>query len=194
MGDKCKHYGRPIPRVKIEDDFATLLRNLQPSRDLIKATVAIARVYWEQKKGQAKANSEAIKRNWAHRRKIDQMVDKIVEISNSQATNALEPKIASLEEQKLVLAEQASKATLPQPSFKESRELPLRFFANPYNICSSRVFELRRLVLKLAFSEPPKYDRETGYRIPETSCTYRVFGPKSGQFLPVLGNGAAGEN
>lgn len=194
-GEKCRHYGKSIPRAKIEGEFEELLKSLQPSRDLIKAMVAMARVYWEQKVGQSKKNREAIKAEIKRiDAKIDQMVDKIVEITNARAITALENKIASLEDQKLILAEQASKAGAPQPTFKESLELPLRFFANHYNIWASGVFELRRLVLKLAFSQPPEYDRETGYRTPETSCIYRVFSPKSGQFLPVLENGAAGEN
>ncbi|MEO1046393.1 MAG: recombinase family protein [Pseudomonadota bacterium] len=187
----CSQYGKSIPRAKIEGEFETVLKSLQPSKGFIKATVAAFRIYWSTRVSQDKENAAAIKTEIARAdAQIDKLVNRIVEATNDRAIGALENKIGELEQRKLVLAEQAAKTDAPQPDFNESLELPLRFLANPYNIWLSGVFELKRLVIKLVFSEPLQYARESGYRTPKTAIAFSALGGNSGSFLPDLQNGA----
>ncbi len=187
----CDFYGKSIARDKIEGEFESLLQSVQPSKGLVKTTLAMFRTYWEIKIAQAKENASAITSEIKDAEtQIAKLVDRIVKISNEDAISAIENKIGELEQRKLILAEKAANHAAPQPPFKESLELSLRFLANPYNIWASGVFELKRLVLKLVFVEPLRYDRESGYRTPQTAIVFSALGAKSGLFLPDLCNGA----
>ena len=55
-------------------------------------------------------------------------------------------------------------------------ELSMRFFANPYKIWENGNFHLQKLVLRLVFSEPLPYHRETGYRTIKTTLPFNVLG------------------
>lgn len=191
----CDFYGKSIARDKIESEFESLLQSVQPTEGLVKTTIAMFRTYWDMKVAQAKDNAAAIKTEIKDAdAQIAKLVDRIVNVTNESAITALEIKIGELEKRKLILAEQAVKTSAAQPPFKESLELSLRFLANPYNIWTSGVFELKRLVLKLVFLEPLQYDRESGYRTAKTAIAFSALGGKSGLFLPNLNYGAAGEN
>ena len=188
--ERCSEYGKSIPRGKIEAEFETLLKAIQPSRNLFKAMVGMAQLYWARRASQAAEIAEAINAEIADtEEQICRLVDRIVEARNDRAIRAMEDKIAALEEHKAVLAEKSAISALPQPSFKEAIELSWRFVANPYNIWQKGSFQLRRLVLKLVFLEPLTYDRNEGYRTPPTSIVFSALGGNSGQFLANLGNG-----
>lgn len=191
----CEFYGKSIRRNKIEGDFEELLKDIQPSRDLVKTIIGMARIYRNRKAAQAKDYAAAIRTEIRQAdAQIEKLVNRIVNLTNENAVGALENKIAELEQRKLILAEKAANSTAPQPSLGQSIELSLRFLANPYNIWTSGIFELKRLVLKLVFSEPLEYDKFGGYRTPKTSITFSALGGNLGQFLPEFCDGAAGEN
>jgi DNA invertase Pin-like site-specific DNA recombinase len=186
----CEHYAKSIPRAKIEGEFAALIKGVQPSRNVVKTVIGMCRVYWNMQVRQASENAKAIKADIRKTEaQIGKLVDRIVEVTNESAIGALENKIGELEKRKLVLAEKAHNSALPQPTFEESIEHSLRFVANPYNIWEKGVFELKRLVLRMVFPEPVIYDRESGYRTPETSIIFSMLGGKSSDFLPVLDDG-----
>lgn len=194
-GEPCKYYGKVIPRAEVEGEFEELLKTVQPTQSLVKATVAMFKAYWAIKVSQAKDSAAAIKTEIARAdAQIDKLVNRIVNLTNEKAVSALENKIGTLEQRKLVLAEQATQLQAPQPDFNESIELPLRFLANPYNIWLSGAFEMRRLVLKLVFSEPLQYSRDGGYRTPQTAIAFSALGGDLGEFSPKFRDGAAGEN
>jgi len=188
--ERCVHYGKSIPRAKIEAEFEALLKDVQPTKNLFRTMLGMARIYWNMKLSQATENAQAIKADIATTdQQIDRLVDRIVEATNDRAIGAIENKIAGLEEHKLILAEKSANSALSQPPFNEALELSWRFIANPYNIWTSGKFHLKRLVLKLVFSEPLTYDRNEGYRTPPTSIVFSALQGNSGQFLADLGNG-----
>lgn len=191
----CVSYGKSIPRAEVEGAFDTLLKDIQPSKDLVKIIKVIFRLYWDKKVVNAAANAKAIRADIIESEKqIQKLVSRIVETTNDRVINALENRIDELERKKLVLAEQTEKTALPQPSFEETIELSLNFLSNPHKIWTSGAFNLKRLVLKLVFSEPLLYNREQGYRTPKTSLPFNILGENTGCFLPEMFNGAAGEN
>lgn len=191
----CAHYGKSIPREKIEGAFEALLKDVEPGKRLIKLTTVMFRTYWDQKVKQASDNTKAIKADLRKtEEQIGKLISRIVETANERIIGALENRIDELEQRKLILAERAQNAALPPPCFEETLELSLRFLANPYKIWASGVFNLKRLVLRLVFIEPLFYDRQNGYRTPVTALPFKALGQKSGSFLPDLKNGAAREN
>lgn len=191
----CEFYGKSIPRAEIEGAFEGLLKEVQPSEGLIKVTVAMFRTYWDMKVRQTKENAAAIQSDLRQtEQQVQKLIGRIIETTNDRVIDALENKIDDLEQQKLVLAEQAANITLPQPPFDETLELSLRFLANPYKIWGSGMFKMKRLVLRLVFCEPLSYCRQNGYRTPKTSLPFKLLGQKTDRFLPDLENGAAREN
>lgn len=190
----CEAYAKSIPRDKLEGEFEALLTALQPNESLFKVAVAMFRKYWNTKAERAKASVALIKADMEEaEQQIAKLVDRIVETTNKRVLNALENRIDELEKQKLILAEKAQKAAGPQPTFDEILELSLNLFKNPYRHWVSGDFTLRRLVLRLVFSEPLRYRRDEGYRTPETSLPFRMLAGELADFSLNLKDGAAGE-
>ncbi len=191
----CDHYGKSIPRAKIEGQFEELLKGIQPSPSLVKTMFAMCRVYREMKTGRAEANKKALEAQMQETEdKIGKLVNRIVEASNDRAISALENKIGELEQQKLILAEKAAKSANPAPTLNDNLELAWGFLANPYNIWQKGVFDLKRLVLKLVLSEPLAYNRNEGYRTPRTALVFSALVGNSGQNFADLGNGGRGKD
>ncbi len=59
-------------------------------------------------------------------------------------------------------------------------EHALQFLANPWNLWETGQFTLKRMVLRLAFSERIAYCRNEGYRTPKTTLPFKVLGDLSG--------------
>ena len=105
----CDHYGKSIPRAKIEGQFEELLNDIQPSRNLVRTMFGMCRVYREMRIGRAEANKKALEAQMQETEdQIGKLVNRIVEASNDRAIGAIENKIGELEQQKLILAEKAS--------------------------------------------------------------------------------------
>lgn len=120
----CEHYGKSIPRAKIEGQFEELLNDIQPSRNLVKTMFGMCRVYREMRIGRAEANKKALVAQMQETEdQIGKLVNRIVEASNDRAISALENKIAELEQKKLILAEKASKSTQETPTLNDNLEL-----------------------------------------------------------------------
>ena len=103
-------------------------------------------------------------------KEIENFLDRIVGASNANVVKAYEAKIEKLEQQRLVLDEKLQGNEHSNGRFEDFIELSLRFLANPWNIWKSGRFTLKRMVLRLAFSERLAYSRNEGYRtllIPE---------------------------
>ncbi|WP_424980661.1 hypothetical protein [Leisingera sp. S232] len=58
-------------------------------------------------------------------------------------------------------------------------------------VAQQRRFELRKIVLRLVFTEPVHYSRDNGFLNTKFSMPFNVLG---GQNMMKLQNGAAGEN
>ncbi len=184
-------YGKSIRRADIEGDFEKLLKTLQPTEGLFKVATAMFRDYWNTKVEQTIAHAKIIKADILDiEKQIDQLVDRTLEATNARVIAAYEKRIDECERKKLVLAENASKTHQPQPDFDGMPEHALKFLANPHGIWTSGKFNLKRMVLKLAFTEPLLYCRETGYRTPKTSIPFKVLGSFNGQnckMVPPVG-------
>ena len=109
-------------------------------------------------------------------RDIEKAVDLMMETSSPAVMNRIEERIAKLENQKLLLAERIEGISGPARSFDEMYRTSMEFLKNPNKIWSLGRFEDKRAVLKLAFSKPLTYDRNTGYRTPDFALPFKVLG------------------
>ncbi len=190
----CSLYGKSIPRAEIETAFDAVLKRIQPSQNLLTVATAMFRLYWDRKAHDVKDTAKAIQTEIEEaENQVQKLIDRIVQTTNSRVIKALENGIDELEKKKILLAEKLEKSAKPRPDFQVNLEHALKFLSNPYGIWRSGTFEMKRLVLRLVFSGHLLYDRENGYRTPQTSLPFNMLGEKMSDFLPEMFDGAAAE-
>ncbi len=185
----CPSKRKSIPRAKVEDGFADILKSMQPTKQLF----ALARVMfedaWNARLQSVTASQGQIKRQLkAVEKQIESLLDRIVEATSPTVISAYETRLTKLEREKFVLAEREASALPPKGRLEEFIELSLEFLASPWNIYKNGDYATRQTVLRLAFVEPLQYSRNQGYRTPETSFPFKVLdgisGRKSKMVLP----------
>ncbi len=105
---------------------------------------------------------------------IESLLDRIIDASSPSVITAYEGRIGKLERERLLLRERAAKTLPPKGRFEEFIELSLDFLAKPWNIYENGSLLLKQTVLRLAFTEPLRYSRESGYRTIETAFPFKV--------------------
>ena len=185
----CESFRKSIPRAKIEGEFETLLAGVRPTRSLFDLTKAMFKDAWERQRVQASAVGKSIRRQILQtEQQVSHLLDRIVEATNPRVIAAYEERIASLERDKLVMAERLQSSGKPLRPFEEMFELSLGFLANPCNIWGSWRLEDRLTVLKLTFAERLTYNRNEGFRTPETSLIFKALeGIGTGNFKLAVG-------
>ena len=144
----CVQYGKSIPKAKIERQFCSLLISMQPSVPILDMASAMFQDAWEQQKVMAEASARAFKADVGKvEKKIDELLERIIETTASRVVRAYEDKIETLEREKLVLLEKAEKPASSKYTYGELFELSLKFLSNPYKMWVSGQLELQRLVL-----------------------------------------------
>ncbi|MEO1407252.1 MAG: hypothetical protein AAFV54_12300 [Pseudomonadota bacterium] len=84
---------------------------------------------------------------------IEQLLDRIVEAANPSVVSAYEKRIAKLERDKALATEKLNSTANPVHTREESFEHAMAFLANPWKIWTSGGLEIKKTVLRLAFSE-----------------------------------------
>ena len=183
----CDQRGKGIPKAKLETCFEEVLQSLQPTRQYLNLIKAMFVRAWN---AQAKRLEAATKLHAARAREIEaeigEVLDKMLEVSNPRALNAFEGRIAELEKKKLIALDKASKKPEPARPFEEMFELALRFLANPYDCWKIGGFEARSLVIRLAFSEPLSYVRDTGCLNTKKSSVFSLLEGGCGSGLKMV--------
>lgn len=171
----CPEKGKSIPVAKLNERFEELLKSLQPSRPYLALIKALFTKAWEDQAGRV---AETAERYAAKARQIEtdiaKVVDRMVEVTNTRALKAFEDRIEKLEREKLIALEKASQRPVPTRPFDEMFEHSLRFLANPYECWKIGSAVAQKLVLRLAFSEPLSYARETGCLNTKKSNVFRL--------------------
>ena len=186
----CEHYGKSIKRDKIEGEVGELIKDLQPSPGLIALAKAMFRKAWDARHNQAKdIRAAADRKIQTIEKESATLLDRIMSASNSQVIAAYETKLAELEHNKALMMEKRDKQVVPIGTFEEKLEPLILFLSNPLKLWETGSVFVRRTVLKLAFADRIKYDRNQGPRTPEISFPFKMLG---GLSEPDLRSGAAG--
>ena len=122
---------------------------------------------------------------------IASVVDYAVNAQNPSVRTAYEKKIETMERERLVLAEKLQNSGRPKYTFSQLSELSMRFLSSPCKIWRSGRLDFQKTVLRLVFSEPVHYCRKNGFLNTNFSIPFNMLG---GQNMPLLQNGAAGED
>ena len=177
----CASYGKSIRRDKIEGEFETLLKSIQPSESMATIAGKMLRKWWdylgEQSGMQAKAAANRVADIDAQIRKL---LDRILDANSATVIVAFEQRIEQLETEKLVAKEKAANSGRPKSSFDDTLRTALAFLSNPWNLWASERLEERRMVLKLSFADRLRYSRENGFRTANLSLPFKVLGALAG--------------
>ncbi|WP_299790810.1 recombinase family protein [uncultured Marivita sp.] len=178
----CPSYRKSIKRDVLEGEFEDVLRSLQPTEGLFALVKAMFRDAWDMRLAQASEASNGLKANIKQLEKqIDQLLDRIVDASNSSVVTAYEKRIAKLEREKVLAEEQLAQSGKPRHTFEESFEHAMRFLSSPWTIWNNSDLTLKKTVIRLAFVEPLPYCRNQGLRTPNLALPFKALGDICGK-------------
>lgn len=109
-------------------------------------------------------------------RKIETLLDRIVETSSDSIIAAYEKRIRDLETEKAVMKDKIANCGKPLKSFGETYRTAFDFLSNPCKLWQSDRIEDRRAVLKLVFADALPYARNEGYRTAQISMPFKLLG------------------
>ena len=108
----CDHYGKSIRRDDIEGEVGALLKELQPVPGLFALATAMFRHAWSQRLARAKEARLAAKRQvTANAKEINNLLSRIMGASNINVIAAYEDKLQTLQREKALIEEKASKTS-----------------------------------------------------------------------------------
>ena len=172
----CESKGKSVRRADIEGQFETLLADMKPSRTMF----ALVQEMFKQAWGIQSENEETHRQSLASavrdaEKKIESLLDRIVEANTASVIAAYEKRIDTLEREKLVLREQLENTARNKRPFGEMFKLTMQFLANPQKIWKTGQLEHKRTVLKLAFAgRLAAYHRKSGFQTPKISSVFRM--------------------
>lgn len=160
--NKCASYGKSIRKAQLEGDFESYLHSLEPQAGLLGLFKRMFNDAWSMRLGQA----DTIAAKYTEKAqllqvKIDSLLDRLVDAETATVVKAYESKINNLEREKLIALEKAQTLSPSTDTFDELFEHALTFLKNPAKLWASGIFELQRLVMRMAFSDRVGYCRET---------------------------------
>ncbi len=173
----CDMYGKSVRKEVIEGEFEELLRDIRPTEELFTVALAMFRDLWDERMQKRGEHAQSIEGKLKQTdRKIENLLDRIVDADNQNVVAAYEKRIQSLEDDKAVLQEKIEKCGCALPDFDESYRTTFKLLENPHGIWVSGGIEDKITALKLVFAERLQYDHKEGFRTASTSPPIRVLG------------------
>ena len=124
-------------------------------------------------------------------KQVDALLVRIIDTTNPTLIRAYEGKISELERSRTKLQDQLARHITPiSGTLDKKLEPALKLLANPWKLWESGQITLRRMVLKLAFTDRIIYHRNQGARITKIALPFNVLGSV---LYRESSNGAAGE-
>jgi site-specific DNA recombinase len=173
----CPEFRKSFRKEKIEGEFDTLLTELVPAKGLFNLAFALLRDLWNEKLTSSGNLTTALQTEVMEiERKIDQLLDRIVDTTSDSVVAAYEKRIRDLEMRKAIAQEKIASSAAPRVSFGETYRTAFDFLANPWKLWRSERLEDRRAVLRLAFADRLAYARNEGYRTAKISIPFKMIG------------------
>ncbi len=173
----CASYGKSIRRAQIEKEFENLLSKIQPSLAVIKTARKMFRMAWDYRQQNSSALIASANKEYAEFEKsIEQLIDRMMESKSSAVISACEKRIESLEKRKLLLKEKTEQAGKPKHSFEDSFRTAFLILSNPLKIWLEGQFEVKRMLLRMVFTDNLVYVRNHGFRTAQTSLPFSLLG------------------
>ncbi|WP_409418310.1 recombinase family protein [Phenylobacterium sp.] len=184
----CVSRGKSIRRDKLEGEFIDILKSAQPTEKLFRLAVGMFEKLWNRKAERAAAEESAMSSELAKiEKQIDTLLTRIVDASVPSVIGAYEERVRKLEESKFLVLERMASGASPATSFRDTLRTALAFLASPWKLWESGSLEVRRIVIRLMFSERLRYSRTEGYRTANLSLPFNLLGGVSGAKSALVG-------
>lgn len=173
----CALHNKSIKRDIIEKKFAAMLKKMKPQPQILDLTKAIVLDVWKNET----ANVQRVLQTREDRLKeiadkIEMYFERIDQASNNTVIRGYEAKIEELESEKLRIGENIGKMKKGGVSFETAVALVFDFVKNPSKIWKKGDLAEQRIVLRLVFSAPLYYQRETGFETASLSLPFALSG------------------
>jgi site-specific DNA recombinase len=179
---RCEYKGKSIRRDVLEGDFETLLKQLTPTPGLLAAATDMFKALWNHRESSQHMRRKTLEQESNDTgRKIEQLLDRIVDADSPLVITALEKRINELQSNRLVIEEKINQCGRPIRPYDEMYRTSLKFLEEPHKIWAYGRFEDKRAVLKLTFTDRLTYVRNQGYRTPDLSLPFRMLDGSLGQ-------------
>ncbi len=173
----CSSYRKSIRREVIEGEFEQFLLSLKPTQELFNLTLAMFKELWEYRLEYQKTHSKALQLEMNKtEKKIEQLLDRIVNAESTAVVSAYEKRIGELQLEKQIMQEKVANCGRPLRGFDESFRTAMDFLSNPHELWASGRMEDRHAVMKLTFADRLAYVRGEGFRTPETTLPFKALG------------------
>ncbi len=171
----CESERKSIPRDKLEAEFDEVMRSLQPTTKLFALAADMFKVAWQARTDQAEKLLDGTRAELKKvERKIEDLLDRIVDAGSPTVVSAYEERIEKLERERRVLNEKLAKTPAQEDTRNKVFERAMHFLANPWNLWEKGDHMMKKVVLRLAFSERIAYCRKRGLRTPKTTLPFKV--------------------
>lgn len=172
---KCDLKGKSVRRDKLEAEFEDLLATIVPNTNLVRAFGKMLKKHWDHLINQQAARSQVLEKELgATDKKIEQLLDRIVDANSSEVAKSLESRLETLQNNKIILREKMEQCGRPARPFDDLYRTAMDFIANPLSLWRLGGYEGKRTVLKLVFSGRIEYDRTALYRTPVLAAPFRA--------------------
>ena len=179
---ECDVRGKSYARAKVEGAFEEMLKAITPAKQLIELATAALRNAWNRQALNAEQSRKVIEKELGEvDRKIEQLLDRIVDADSPTVIAAYERRIAEFESNKLLLREKMAQAGQPKKDFDETFRNALAFLASPWNLWNNGSIEDRKLALRLTFPQQFVYDPKGGIRNSILAMPFKALYDFSGQ-------------
>ena len=173
----CDHYRKSIRKEKLEEEFETLLLDLQLPENLLAMARAMFRELWERRSRNREQDALCTGKELRKLEKqAGQLLDRIVKADNQSVIGAYEKRLKELEEQKIILSEKIAQCGSALPDFDDTFRTAFEFLLSPCNLWRSKHLEDKRTALKLLFTDKLPYDRNKGFRTANFTLPFKVLG------------------
>ncbi len=170
----CEAKSKSVPRARMEEVLAEILKGLQPARGLFQLAKAMLRDAWNMRLALALDEKDAVQKQLLETdSQIEGLLDRIVEATSASVVSAYETCIEKLEQQRIIPEERLERSVPPKGRLEDCMELALKFSSSPWNIYQNGDFSMRQTELRLAFSEPLRYSQYGMYGTPVFAFPFR---------------------
>jgi site-specific DNA recombinase len=177
----CASYGKSVRRDLLEDQFRTLLADLEPCESLFRVARLRMEDLWKGRLASGAAAARTLKADVAQITKsVEQLLTRIVSTDVDSVIAVYEDKSRKLEEEKIVKLEKLERCGRPVTHFHTSVRTALTLLASPCKLWDSGRLEYRRAILRLAFTDRLAFTRNEGFRTASFAFPFRVLRTISG--------------
>ena len=160
-------------RAKVEGAFEEMLKSITPAKQLIDLATAALRNAWNKQALNAEQSRKVIEKELGEvDRKIEGLLDRIVDAGSPTVISAYERRIGEFEFRKLLLREKMVSVGQPKKDFDETFRNALAFLIA--GILNNGRLEDKKLALRLTFPQQLVYDPKGGVRNSILSIPFRT--------------------